>query len=271
MKRRDWKMNENDINKINKLMEKFGDCTKELNKGNSEFHLILRNGAQRFLASPSRFSVAEYLWSFYEESIKSDENAASKGIYEIFRLLNDLPMVRSLKREIGIYFLPVNCFDNSMKEIAELASKMSRKRGYINLRKYIGEIKSRKVVNLTEGRAKIEGGDFTDNKAPKAINGRVEGPTFSIKIHYISSSSCEVEVFIEYLKEEFGDVNSHPSIDIDDMFEGRVFTSNYYDEGNRKGINNDESIYFRSRGKAVGEALKDVIDKIRKHYSQHSH
>ena len=72
---------------------------------------------------------------------------------------------------------------------------------------------------------------------------------------------------MDYLKAEFGDLESRSSIDIDSMFEGRVFAHKYNDGGLlRNGTKNPNSIYFYSSRANVFDALKDVIDKIRAHY-----
>jgi len=253
--------------KIDKLIRELSCCARDLNKGNPEFYLILRNGIPSALMCPSTFSTVEFSWSLREESIKNRENTVSKGIHEVLRYINDMPAARSLRREIEINFLPVNCFEGLIKEIAETASMISKKREYFDLGKYIGEIKSRRIVNLTEGLSRIEGGDFTERKTPKIATGREAGPMFSIKVHYISSSQCEVEVYIDYLEEEFGNIKSCPSIDIDPIFEGRVFSRSYHDEGIlRGGTSNNSSIYFYSQDKTIAEALRSVVGKIQKHY-----
>ena len=258
--------------RIARIIKELSDCARGLNKKNSEFIFILRNGIPNAIANLSSFYTVEFSWSLSEKGIGNYEDEASKGIREILRELNDLHCVRSLKREALICFhlLPVRCFNGQMKEIAEIASMMSAKREYFDLDEYTKEIKSRKIVSLEEGRARIKGGDFTKEKAPKAMIGRGIGPTFSIKIHYISDSKCEVEVYMDYLKEEFGNLDSGPSIDTDCIFEGRIFSHKYHDEGIlRGGRNNNASIYFYSQDKTVVEALRSVVNKIQKYYLEH--
>lgn len=249
--------------KINKIIKELSDCAKGLNKGELEFWLTMRNGIQDSLMGTHSSATVEFSWSLLEKGTNNYEDEVSRGIYRILRELNDMPSVRSLKREILIYSLPVKCFNNQMEEIAKIASMMSKKRNVLALGEYIREIKSRRIVNVAEGQARIKGGDFLRKQAPKGEIGRENGPKFSIKIHYISSSQCEVEVYMDCLEEKFGNLDSEPSIDIDPIFEMRVFSRKYCSEELLK-----ERIYFCASGANAFDALKCVIDKIKAHYKE---
>ena len=187
--------------KISQFVDEFFDIVNKIDfilfdNGNPEFFLVIRNGIPSVLENSNWFSTVEFSWSLYKEGIDNYEDETSRGIYEILRELNNLHCVRSLKREVLIYFhfLPMKCFNSQMEEIAQIASMMSEKRKVFAIGEYLEEVRTRKIVNSAEGRARIEGGDFTKKKAPKAMIGRKIGPMFSIKIHYISDSECKVEV-----------------------------------------------------------------------------
>lgn len=244
-------MDDKTKNEINQIMAEFGQCSLKLNNKTIEFWLELKNGVIN--AQIDNEPTVSFYWSLYQKKIYSLASTVSKGIYEIFRELNDMPAIRSLKKEIQIFFFLMNCFDHALAEISITATKMSKPINATDLGSYIETIKN---TNHANALSRWRQGEFQKKAAIRPEIGRIQGPTFSLKIHYISEQRCEIEVYMANLESKYAEFSS-PLIDINPIYENRVWT-NYRD---------NSSIYFQAKAETTANALEKVIKQIQKHFT----